>query len=360
MRAIENLKKNPAQHPDSDPRFAAALFHPRLLRFLCTLARSRGANPERLCAGLGFAVDDLDDASLRVSPRQVSTFLRRALPLFPDRSWLMMKVGARPSGGAFGLLGLAMMSAPTLGDALRLGVQYRRAAGMMTEFALTYDDKEFFLEIDDLCRDSEVGPFLVEATCAFLIHHFALLQGKRFVPLRVELAYPRPAAGAHYDPLFMCPVKFGAAQSGIVGALEWLKTPLPGSDPLTHQQAVETLRRTAPAREGGEDDLVQAIDHLLRKNLSHPPSIAEVAKSMNMSERTLRRRLRKTQASFRELLARARANVALEMMRIEHKTNEQVAAKIGFSDPRNFRRAFKRWTGALPSALKKAGDGNAG
>ncbi|WP_234891465.1 helix-turn-helix transcriptional regulator [Agrobacterium vitis] len=71
-----------------------------------------------------------------------------------------------------------------------------------------------------------------------------------------------------------------------------------------------------------------------------------------MSERTLRRRLAESGVSFQSLLDDLRKNRTLELLGNRNMSVEQIAFAVGFSDPHNFRRAFRRWTGTTPGALR--------
>jgi AraC-like DNA-binding protein len=72
-----------------------------------------------------------------------------------------------------------------------------------------------------------------------------------------------------------------------------------------------------------------------------------------MAERTLKRKLAEQGTSYTELLDRQRHTRALELLRTD-ATIEQVADRLGYSDAANFTRAFRRWTGKSPRALRKA------
>ena len=64
----------------------------------------------------------LDDAAVRVSYRQASLIIKRALRAV-GRSGFGLDVGRHQSNGTFGIMGLAMMTARTFGDAVAIGVE---------------------------------------------------------------------------------------------------------------------------------------------------------------------------------------------------------------------------------------------
>jgi AraC-like DNA-binding protein len=326
---------------------SVAILRPRLLRMLSCIVHLHGGDPARLCAGLGFSHQDLNDPERRFSFRQLGEMLRRTLRALPDPGVLIRAAG-EAKVTAYDTLGLAQLSCPRLREALELGVEFQRLAGLPADVSFEEEGDEFSSILDEWYHDPEIGPFLIELTCAFVVNHLRLLLG-RFVPLRVELAYPATPGRAAYRELFECPVIFGAPRNRIVGRRAWLDEALTTHDRLTHDSLVVDLRRAVVAQ---PSDLLEAVGQALRKNLRNPPSVAELAASMHMSERSLRRRLADMEVKVRDLLAQVRTEVARRLLLDPDRSVAEVADLVGFSSPENFRRALRRWTGACPSALR--------
>jgi AraC-like DNA-binding protein len=73
-----------------------------------------------------------------------------------------------------------------------------------------------------------------------------------------------------------------------------------------------------------------------------------------MSARTLRRKLREEDTSFRQLVDELRRDFALRYLRDTDLTVEEIAETLGFSDAANFRHAFRRWTNTAPYEFRSA------
>ena len=91
---------------------------------------------------------------------------------------------------------------------------------------------------------------------------------------------------------------------------------------------------------------------LLGANLAADPKLAAIAARLHVSERTLRRQLSQEGTSFHAIHDRLRIERALALLQEPKTSIAAVGAQVGFRDPREFRRAFKRWTGAPPSAAR--------
>jgi AraC-like DNA-binding protein len=75
----------------------------------------------------------------------------------------------------------------------------------------------------------------------------------------------------------------------------------------------------------------------------------EIAEDLHMSSRTLRRQLQQFDTSFQDLLTDVRKQRALTLLKTTDKPIDQIAAELGYSDPSNFGRAFRKWIGKSPS-----------
>src|SRR5215475_1390782 len=110
-----------------------------LLRCLAVTIEDLGVDPERLCLGLGFTVEDLASPACRVSFRQGSMMIRRALQLTPGKG-LGLLIGERETIASIGVLGFVMMTSPTFGEAVALGMSLQKFAGSMLLFDMKIEE----------------------------------------------------------------------------------------------------------------------------------------------------------------------------------------------------------------------------
>jgi AraC-like DNA-binding protein len=348
-----------AGHPlaADDSRYTAAEFPPNKLLYLVQLADAQGIDSRSWFAGLALSRAQVADPSLRVSYRQASTFVRRALQALdvPDAG---LRIGREGTIGGFGLLGLAMMTSRTLGEAMMAGVAHHKICGCLLELNFeALSEREVALVAWPRFGDTELLPFFCEELFASCLMIARELVGPELRPLRVEFAYPQPAYAEAYRQTFDSEVRFGASQCRLLIDTHWLARPLPGYNPLTAKQAL-ALCAQQRTPDGGEphQEIVAAVERLLRSQLREQPKLQDVARRLHLSERSLRRKLAESGRIFREIHDRVRAERALELLRAGQLSVAEIGSEIGFSDPREFRRAFKRWTGMPPQRARHAGD----
>ena len=132
---------------------------------------------------------------------------------------------------------------------------------------------------------------------------------------------------------------------------------------LAHHLTATLLQETCDRLIGEAKASVGASGEVYRILMSTPgvlPSMESVASTMNMTSRTLRRRLLAEKTSFLAILDDVRCSLALEYLKTTRMSADDIATLLGFNDPAAFRKALKRWTGQGLGELRTVGARNAG
>ena len=107
--------------------------------------------------------------------------------------------------------------------------------------------------------------------------------------------------------------------------------------------------------------LSNQVESLLHsRQLNSPASMDELAKSLDMSVRTLRRRLAAQRTTFSEIIEKWRIATAMNLLQGSDTRICVIAKRLGYTHPSNFERAFKRWTGVTPSDYRNSKCGDTG
>lgn len=335
----------------ADPRYSEASAPPQVSRAILQYASEQGIAPVSLCRGLGFEPDDLKRPDYRLSHRQNYLLVRRALASLGDDG-LGLIVGCRQTAVSWGMVGLAMQASPTLGAALRLAVRYQRHAGALLSYQMevvgdrgrAYAVPRFF--------DPQVIAFYLEEAFSSTLATVRHLGGHALQIRHIALEYPAPAHWRRYEQVFRCPVTFAAGHNLIEFDADWLTLPLHTRDDYVAAEIAELLD-SARWENQGISDLIETLQREVRHNLGDPPSLSELANLLNLGERTLRRRIAAAGLSYQSIIDMQRRDKALSLLRHSEKSLSEVASETGFSDIRNFRRAFKRWTGEGPREARR-------
>ncbi|WP_186326999.1 AraC family transcriptional regulator [Pseudomonas oryzihabitans] len=342
------------QDPVIDGRYLQADIPVFLIRCLAATLQDFGHDPERTMQGLGVTLSDLADPSCRLSYRQGRQIIRRALALAPEVA-LGLETGKRETIASIGLVGFAMITSPTVGSAIQLGLELQRDTGSMLEFGLRDASDVITFTATARFDAPDIYPFLVDEAFASFLQVGRGLVGQGFTPIRIDVTFPEPVHASAYTDLFQCPVRFGSKDNAFLCARHWLEMPLLTSDPLSHRQVIDFLKINRH-RVDEASEIIASVERVLRHDLRLALGLEEVAARLNLSERTLRRRLADSGTSFRHLLDRCRKARALELLNNPALSIERIALAVGFNDHHNFRRAFRRWTGLAPGVFRSKGN----
>ncbi|WP_144897990.1 AraC family transcriptional regulator [Luteimonas cucumeris] len=337
-----------------DPRLTTADTATNILSGLCQMADEARITCEPWFAGLPLSRVRIDDPTVRVSYRQASRIVEAALRALP-RADIGLVLGCRQNIGNFGLLGLAMMTAYSFGDAIGIGLQYAGLSGSLMDLEFdTSDPAAVSMVAVQRAPDEHLLPFLCEELFASTLMLCQGLVGTSFRPLRLELTYPAPAYASRYREVFDCPVAFNMQRNRIMVDTRWLDYRLPTYNPVSAQQALALCRAQLP-HERRPNEIVASVRRLLRERLQENPRLADIAAELHLTERTLRRHLASAGTGFKTIHDEARSDRAHDLLHQRDLPISQIGAVLGFKDAREFRRAFKRWTGTTPSEVRERG-----
>jgi AraC-like DNA-binding protein len=321
--------------------------HPRVL---LETAAAHGADREALLVGTGITTRILDDPDARISYKQFSALEENALRLTGNPA-LGLEFGRNVHLSHLGLLGLAIMSSANAGAALELALRYYRQLAPGWDLELRIDGQRAFLSARETISRGFLRPFATEALLGGLYGLSQQVLARRLPIIEVRLNYPRPAYYEKYREFVQGPIRFDQPVTETEFEASILREPIAGSDPITNKLAEQYIA-TEAARGSPVGGLVAQVRRVLASHDRGRPDPDDVAKALQTSTRSLRRGLQQMGTSFQELLDEARRARAEEWIRGSNMKLQQIALQLGFSDVRSFRRAFKRWTGRSPNALR--------
>lgn len=287
----------------------------------------------------------------QLRPEQVERLIELAASRC-NRSDLGFELGGMLKLSSHDILGYAMLSAPTADQALRLASRY---FGLITPtYALRYRSDPRQAEIvlrPLLAQGSLVSQVHLEAMVVASYQHVRVLLSGQAPHCRIELAFDAPPHAGRYRELHAATVHFGLQHlpgARIVLDPEQMRQPLAMAD--------DNALRMAEARCAA---LFQRITHassltdwvcmMLREASEGQPGLVEIAGILNLSPRTLERRLKLEGSRFRHLARRARFEAACALLAAGRLSVTQIAYQLGYTDVGNFTRAFRREAGVPPS-----------
>jgi AraC-like DNA-binding protein len=321
------------------------------LRLLAEFGMEQGVPAEALLAGTEVREEELVDPDCTVSGRQELRLMKNLVECLGDPPGLGLSVGQRYHFTAFGALGLAFASSPTLRSALDLGQRFSELTFGFARVLIQHAGREVQVTIDDSAIPGELGRFVVECTSAVMI-----TVGRDLVPsdlpvLEVRLRYPAPSDIASYRQLYGVRPLFRSSANLLVLDRERLERPLPLANEHVlrlSEQACEKLLAAGRSRAA----FAAKVRDRLERRIERMPDMDEVAKELHLTSRTLRRRLEEEGTSFRKVRDEVRMTRAEELLAGPRLSLEQIAERVGYADATSFVSAFRRCRGRTPGSFR--------
>ncbi|MGG7597217.1 AraC family transcriptional regulator [Pseudomonas sp. WC1] len=307
-----------------------------------------GVDAQHMLAGSGIGPADLGHADARITTQQELQVCANAVSRRQD---IGLELGRRMHVSCYGMLGYALLSSATLGDALRLALTFPALLGTVFQLRLVDDGQRVWLSASDHYDAPGLAAFNAEFCLLSLKVICDDLLGRQLPLLAARFEHPRPSYHALYEPAFQCPLGFDASDNAFAFERRWLDMPLPLADPITHKAMGERCRRLNLEFTGRQAWLGR-IRQLLLRQLDAAPGLEGLARQMNCSSRTLRRHLQALGSSYQQLLDELRFERAKQLLAEDQMPIYRIAETLGFSETTSFRHAFQRWSGVAPSHFR--------
>lgn len=320
---------------------------PYLARALVDWSLRRGYSAGWLATRLNIpTLDLLSQADCRLSALQYEGLLSA---LYDEgHASLGVDIGQQLTVSSYGVLGHAMQTAETVGDAVQLGLSFYRLTSNFMTLQSRWTPQGLCLEAFMDYELPALGRFAPEEHLAGICQIARQLIGQAFTPLSVSL----PAQNADALSQFLgCPVATGSNSTCFTIAHSLLERGLPYAHALTSQQ----LRRICQQLADEEEDQSSPVDlrGQVRQILTQTdpllwPDLPALARSLSTTERTLRRRLSEQGTDYRREQDRERQKRAEWLLENSKLSVEAISAQLGYGEVASFRRAFHRWHGQSP------------
>ncbi len=318
---------------------------------LISLVKEQGFSTEEILNQSQLREDDFQYNS-RISPMQYQQIVENALRLTQD-PLLGIKHGQGLSISSHGFVGFAAMAADDLGQALSLAIRYARTRTLLADIRFHKEDDSAVIQVTRLASMPDTFPFVVENIIASFVVVARFLVGQQEeLSVIIKLAHKPQADLAEYERLFGAPVLFNQPYNQICLPEFMLEVPVSTANAISRGLAETECEKLLAELDHGHD-LVTKIRHELEK-IQAFPTLPVMANALNSSPRTMNRQLAQLNTSYQHTLDEARREKAIELLDTTTLSIETISTNLGYNDPSNFGRAFRRWLGQSPRAYRQS------
>ena len=333
----------------AEPSIAAGL-----ARGLMSVAVSSGADRISLLQAACLDADVLDDQDRRL-PFSAYVALMRAAKTMTGDPALALHYGEAVDVAEFSIVGLIGHASATVTEAF---AQLNRYVKLIVEVDGVADGPRFKLRferggvwMEDTRSDPNAFPELTESAFAHLICGTRQF-GATPLALAVHVTHGDPGYRSEYERILGAPVTFDSDWNAIRIDPTWgdhqvARLPRYAFGVLTDRaDSLLTDLERSKSVVGRVESTLLPILH------TGETGMEKVAAGLAMSRQTLLRRLKDEGTTFEKVLDGLRQRMAQGYLNGGRASINEIAYLVGFSDPAALSRAFKRWTGMSPRAMR--------
>ncbi|QWZ59282.1 AraC family transcriptional regulator [Acinetobacter pittii] len=249
-----------------------------------------------------------------------------------------------------GLIGFAAMVAKDIRGALKIAQEFISLQSNIHSLQLEIegDSAHFYFRQTERYRNDEV---IQVALLMGFVRMGSILSGKELTGY-ADVCFERPEYFDKYLHLIPGEIRFGKNETKLVFNKDILDFPLLTADPIMEKLIRDECRLELQKLKETNNDFKSILKNNIFNEKSGFLTATEVCKKLNISERTLQRKLLQEGTNFRELIDQMRCAKALALLKNRNLSLKFIANQLGYSDVRNFTRAFKRWTGKTPRQIE--------
>ncbi|WP_394174740.1 AraC family transcriptional regulator [Thalassotalea litorea] len=295
----------------------------------------------------------LDKAALFNEHSLLSTNVLESLYDFAEKNLGLQDVGFNfgqtIEPDRWSTLGYIAFTAPTLQKALQQQYKFQSLVGNLGSPVIKQQGEHTLINWVPAYACSH---HTVEEILTGWVAFARKLSAAPVIPEKVFFAHACQGDERVYEQYFQCPVLFCQDANGVLVDSDLLQVPLIKHEPQLHdllcqhaEQQLASFTEAVP---------IEVMSQYMVNRLSvKVPDIEEIAELMNLSVRTLQRKLSDAGTSYSQLLDSLRKKMAMDYLHLEHYSIVYIAEMTGFSEQSAFQRAFKRWTGMTPLQYRK-------
>lgn len=316
-----------------------------ILRDVIYASAAHGADFKKVCDELGLAPHELNDSETRV-PFDTAARLWDVVIEHTKDPLLALHLGEELTPTILGMIGYLMQSSRTLQESFLMVVKFWELFTTMS--ILSIEEQDGYVMISDESvliwqrQYPESARQSVELALSGVMKLFKMLSGKRINPVKVEFAYPSRSVN-EYEKIFQAPIHFNGKRNTLFFNKSDLLMPVISYDKSLFEFFNRTLENKLTSLYLDEKFADRLKQMFISDFKGRTPSIEIAASNLNMTARSLQRRLKEENTTYRAVVEDLRKELAQTIMRRPDFRLGEVAELLGYSDSSSFRKAYKKW-----------------
>ncbi len=326
-------------------------FNGRFVLNMAHLAAKQGADIPELIKLSGKTSEELANEDCIVDDVNYNKVVERIVEKTED-DLFGLHAGQHLNLSAAGLILQLVQSSGTIKQAYELCCEFANlgCSALPMELVPTDDGYKVLFTANQTWKNHSEVAFQHTAlgVIAFKIKEFHSLTYMQQYPIKVHLGWKSKSNYAELEHAFGCKVHFEKEEVAIYFKKEHIEALIITSNYGLLQTLIEhaeDLSRKKSNQLGFGAAVAQTVLNLVKPEF---PTIEQVASHLNLSSRTLQRRLKEEGLSFKKIIEELKKDFALGYIKKPHLSISDIAYLLNYTELSAFTRSFKRWTGMSP------------
>jgi AraC-like DNA-binding protein len=317
-----------------------------ILRDIIYGAVPYGADVHRVCTALGIDPQELNDSE-RLVPFDLAARVWDVVLVETGEPHLGLYLGEKITPAILGMIGYLMQSSHTLYEAIVQLAKFNDLHSTMMKYEIVeagdtievryHPAMVWIYKYPESVRQS------IELAMSGLLTFFRTLSSRPISLLKAELKH-RERNTREYDKIFKGIIVFNAERYALTFKRSDLLTPVASFDKSLFTRFGDILDKKLQSLHAQEKFSDQVRQVILTAFKGNSPSVEVIAAHMNMTVRSIQRRLKDEDTTYREIAGKFKKELAEIVLTDSKFSVSQVSTLLGYSDASALRKAMKRWS----------------
>jgi AraC-like DNA-binding protein len=254
-----------------------------------------------------------------------------------------LRLGQQLQPSSHGPLGYLALSSPDLMSALQSLRDYQPVRMPIAAFTIDLDSNWLRCTLQmKLAATADVRRVICEGFALIIQSLVESVLGREADDAVIQFEYSKPEYVERYDDYLHAPYHFDCEQSAYLIPAELAHSANSAGDTGAYRLAQELCASLMAQTPHTAQSMSDRVRTLLLAQPQGAVNEDDVARALFVSKRTLVRRLKKENNSYREIKAQVLSDLASRYLLESNQTVDSVAAMLGYYDAAAFRKAFQR------------------